>query len=272
MRNRRTDNLIEIAIAAGILFASLALRWRYLELNPMLYRDSALYCHIATAWSQTGDFELASENFGSTAPFYIYLLKIGVDCGISAITWGRGLAFFFSGAFVVAFYFLGKQLFPGRRDGALICMFLAGTHPVIGRLSVGLLREGPFLMLAAFAMVAFVRTFKTGSVKAALSCGVLLGAAMLTRHEAVELLLLGAAALLPWRWKNEAKDDVAVSKSVADVQIPPAAKAKALLRGSLPSLSMMAGAFATVVALLLLTGVPLSFLIQYWSKLDKVRF
>ena len=267
MRHPRIEILAEISLVFGILMLSFALRWRYLELNPMPDRDSALYCQIATVWSQTGDFERASENLGGTAPLYIYLLKLGVDRGLPIITWGRILAFFFAGAFVLAFYFLGKELFPGRRDGALICMTLAGVHPVIGRISVGLLREGPFLALTAWSLVAFVMAFKTRGVKAASVCGVLLGTASLTRHEALELLLLGMAALLPWRWEKAPDAAPAAAKST------PAAKAKALLRETLPSLSMLAGAAAAAVAILLLTGVPLSFLMyQYWSKLDKVKF
>ena len=273
MRRWLKDNWPELLIGAGILLASLIMRWRYMELNPMLYRDSALYCHIATAWSQLGDFGRASENFGGTAPLYVYLLRIGVDLGFPVVKWGRFLSFFFGGAFVLAFYFLGKQLFPGRRDGALIFMFLAGMHPVIGRLSVALLREGPFLALAAFAMVAFVSAFKSGGVKAAVTCGVLLGAASLARHEALELLLLGAAALLPWRRKGDPGANDAEARPDADAKLRLTAKLKTLLRGSLPSFSMLGAAAASTVAILLISGMPLSFMVyQYWSKLDKVKF
>ena len=245
----------ELLIGAGILLVSMGLRWRYLALNPMLDRDSALYCHIATIWANTGDFKCAfREHIGGTAPLYIYLLKLGAQCGIPVIIWGRILSYCFSGGFVIAFYLLGKQLFPGRRDGALICMFLAGMHPVIGRWSVGLLREGPFLMLAAFAMVVFMRAFKSGESRDAAWCGVLLGAAAMTRQEAAELLVLGLIALMPWRARglNNA------GKSI-------------FVRMRQP-LFMLLGVMSAVILILAVTGIPLSFLMhQYLSKLDKIR-
>jgi len=257
MRYSSTGKITEIAMVIGILLLSLALRWRYMELNPMLKRDSSLYCNAATLWSQTGDFESAYEDVGGTAPLYIYLLKIGIDAGIPVISWGRFLAFFFSGAFVLGFYFLGKQLFDGNRIDALICMLLAGVHPVIGRVSVGLLREGPFLALAVFALVAFVRALKTGSSSAAFCCGLLLGAAMLTRHEAAELLLWGVLVLLPWRYRTNADTDP---------------EPQVFLRRLRQPLLMLAGGLAAVVVILIMVGIPPSFLThQYLSKLNKVR-
>ena len=246
---------LELLIGAGILLLSLWLRWTYWHLNPLIDRDSALYCHIATIWANTGDFNCAfREHIGGTAPLYIYLLKLGIQCGIPVIIWGRFLSFFFAGAFVLAFYFLGKQLFPGRRDGALICMALAGLHPVIGRWSVGLLREGQFLMLTAFAMAVFVRAFRTGGIRSAAWCGALLGAAAMTRQEAVELLLLGAIALLPWRARTLTN---APKKLLVQLRQP---------------LFLLFGAAAAVIVIVAVTGIPLSFLThQYLSKLDKIR-
>ena len=95
MRRESVYNWAEITMVIAILLLSLSLRWLYTELNPLLYRDSSLYCHIARAWSQIGDFERANENLGGTAPLYIYLLKIGVDWSIPVVKWGRFLAFFF---------------------------------------------------------------------------------------------------------------------------------------------------------------------------------
>lgn len=255
MRHWLTKHWLELLIGTGILLLSLGLRWRYWELNPQIHRDSSLYCHIATIWANTGDFRCAfREHIGGTAPLYIYLLKLGIHCGIPVIIWGRILSFCFSVAFIIAFYLLGKQLFPGRRDGALICMFLAGAHPVIGRWSVGLLREGPFLALAAFAMVLFVRAFRTGSIRAAAWAGVLLGVAVMTRQEAAELLVMGVIALLPWRSRGLKNDQQSV---FARLRQP---------------LFMLLGAAAAVIFIVVVTGIPLSFLMhQYLSKLDKVQ-
>lgn len=255
MRRWLTKHWLELLIGAGVLLLSLGLRWMYWQLNPLIDRDSALYCHIATIWANTGDFNSAfREHIGGTAPLYIYLLKLGIQCGIPVMIWGRILAFCFGGAFVIAFYLLGRQLFPGRRDGALICMALAGLHPVIGRWSVGLLREGLFLMLAAFAMAVFVRAFRSGGIRSAVWCGALLGAAVMTRQEAAELLVLGVIALLPWRARGPAND-----------------RKKIFVRLRQP-LFLLLGAAAAMIVIVAVTGIPPSFLThQYLSKLDKIR-
>ena len=255
MRRSSSDKWIAAVSVLGILLLSLGLRWLYQELNPLIGRDDSLYCHIAVVWSGTGDFRCAyREYIGGTAPLYIYLLKLGVDCGIPVVTWGRILAFCFSGAFVFAFYLLGRQLFPGRHDAALICMFLAGLHPVIGRMSVALAREGPFVALAAFALVFWARAFRTGGAWSAAVCGLLLGAAVMTRHEALELLFLGAAGLLPWPGGDAS------------------AGGKGLVARFRQVLLLLSGAGLAVVLILVLAGIPVSFLIhQYLPKLYGVR-
>ena len=132
-------------------------------------------------------------------------------------------------------------------------MFLAGIHPVIGRWSVGLLREGPFLMFSAFAMAVFMRAFRTGSAWDAALCGLLLGAAVMTRHEAVELMLLGAVALSPWKTRD-------------------ATNGKSLFARWRQPLFLLLGLVSAVALILVLTGIPLSFLMhQYLLKLDKIR-
>ena len=233
------------------MLLSLGLRWFYWDLNPLMSRDAAMYCHIAVTWSRTGDFNIAfSEHIGNTAPFFIYLLKFGVDLGIPVIRWGHFLAFAFSGAFVFAFYLLGKELFDGRRDAGLICLLIAGTHPVIGRVSVDILREGPFFMFAAFAMVYFVRAFKTRAPAPACICGMLLGAASMSRHEGLELLFLAAVALLPWRLPREKRFS---------------------FRNWLPPSVMIAGALAAFLLLSALCGIPMKHMAgKYLSRLDKI--
>lgn len=251
MRRWFIDNWKDIAIVGGGLLLSLGLRWIYIELNPLISRDASVYCQIAKIWSRTGDFTAAySEHIGGTAPFYIYMLKIGVDLGVPVIAWGRCLDFVFSAAFVLAFYVLGRTIFDGRRDAAAICMLIAGLHPVIARLSMGLLREGPFLMFAAFAMVCFVRAFKTGNLVSSFFCGVCLGSAMMLRHEGVEMVLLAALALLPWHGPRNIK---------------------CVLRGCRPSALMALGAAVAILLVMAVCGIPVKYMThQYFSRFDKV--
>ena len=241
----------ETAIAGGIMLLSLALRWLHFQLNPMITRDAAVYCQIAKVWSRTGDFTIAySEHIGGTAPLHIYFLKLGADLGIPIMTWGHILSFCFGAAFVFAFYLLGKVLFDGRGAAGLIFMFVAGIHPIIGRVSVDILREGPFFMFAAFGMVFFVRTFKKRRLGEAAVCGLLLGVSMLVRHDGLELLFLSTAALLPW------------GKPLREWFV---------WRNYRLAAAVVAGAIAAVLLTLAICGIPLKYIFgQYLSKLDKI--
>ena len=183
-------------IFAAILLLGTGLRVTYwAAFNPVISRDSAVYCKIAEDWHKTGESTEAFREFiGSTPPGYVYLLKLGIDLGIPVLWWGRCLAVGCGVLLLIPFYLIGRMI--DRPWSGEILMLAAALHPWLGRLSVMLLREIPCLLGYVWCIWALYRLYLTRRWIWSLSAGFFCGLAFCLRYEALELLLLLAVVTL----------------------------------------------------------------------------
>lgn len=101
---------------------------------------------------------------------------------------------------VLAFYAAGTQLF-GRQDVGLVTALLAAFYVPLASYASSLYAEALFAMLLALALAMLDRALVSGTGRAALGAGALLGLAALTRAVGVYLIPLVVVwtAWLAWR-------------------------------------------------------------------------
>ena len=196
-------------VIRGLLFLLLlgggvAGRIVYAAHDPLMDRDSVLYCEIADKWHRSGDIDIALESrVGNTNPGYIFLLKKGIDWGFPVILWGRGISLAASVVFFLAMYGIGRCVFP--RCGGEVLLLIAALHPVAGQLAMTLLRDPVCLALYAVCFLAVLqvccnpeRWWWTALFAVSGAC------AFFLRYEALELL--SVFFLLTWFSLREGKD------------------------------------------------------------------
>ncbi|MCU0493509.1 MAG: glycosyltransferase family 39 protein [Chloroflexaceae bacterium] len=100
-----------------------------------------------------------------------------------------------SGLGVLAFVFLGTQLF-GRRDVGLLSGLIAALFVPLASFGSVLFAESLFVILAVLGLALFERTRVSRDWRWALACGLVFGLAALTRAVAVYFIPLGVLLLL----------------------------------------------------------------------------
>ncbi len=95
---------------------------------------------------------------------------------------------------VLAVYFLGKELF-GEKEGLIAALF-TGTSYLFVFYSSKLMTEPLFIILFSLSLILFSRWSKSGEGRDILACGMLTGAAFMTRYLAYVLILAYLAYLL----------------------------------------------------------------------------
>ena len=177
-------------IVALIVLLAIVFRLAYwYGVDPIIDRDSVLYCKVAGEWHQTGNPELAFRGYiGNTPPGYIFLLKTGLDLGVPVLLWGRVVGLACSVLLLMPLYLIGR--FFDRRWGGEVVLVAAALHPYFVRDAVTLLREVPCLLVYAWGIYALCRVYQSLQWQWAVVVGVCSGIGFLLRYEAVELLLL----------------------------------------------------------------------------------
>ncbi len=172
-----------------IFTLAFALRLGYLHCNPILNRDSVLYCETAQKWHQTNDYSIAlRDNFGDTNPGYAFLLKLGIDCGIPVELCGRMIGFVSTLFFLLAIYAIGLTLFKGY--GAEILLLFAALQPATGQMAFALLRDPLSLAFYAISFLALLKIYFQESLPWVVVFSISTVLALFLRYEALELFFL----------------------------------------------------------------------------------
>lgn len=131
-------------------------------------------------------------------PLYPLLLALPSLVGLDSLAAHRVLSCLMGAALVAAVGLLGRRV-GGARIG-LVAAAIAALYPLLVVLDGSVRSESLYAPLVAFALLAAYRLFDRPSARRALLLGALLGAAALTRSEAVllaALLLIVTCARLP---------------------------------------------------------------------------
>lgn len=172
-----------------ILFVGMTIRISYYCLNPILNRDSILYCEIAQKWHETNSSKTALESRVGETPFgYIYVLKKGVDWGIPVETWGRFVGITASLFYLISVYAIGLMLFQGY--GAEILLLLASIQPATAQFALTLLRDPLCLAFYTFSILALLKIFSKKNSLWVIAFTISSTLAFFLRYEAFELILL----------------------------------------------------------------------------------
>ena len=171
-----------------LVAAGLALRISYVFIiDPVLDRDSVLYCEIAEKWHRCGNACTALESrVGNTDPGYFFLLKKGIDWGFPVMLWGRIVCIVASIVFFAAVYGIGRTVFPAY--GGELLRLIAILHPIVGRMAMSLLRDPVFLALYAVCFWCILQICLKRSLRWVGLFSLSAAAAFLMRYEALELL------------------------------------------------------------------------------------
>lgn len=183
-------NNIRLLIVVIIYVFALVLRLLYLWSNPILNRDSIIYCETAEKWHQSNSPTIAMrEYFGSTPSGYVFILKKGLDYGIPVDLWGRiigSISFFL---FFITTYFIGRSIFKGY--GAELLLLITMTQPDIGQLSFTLLRDPLCLTFYSISFLAIIKyCTKHNSFLWCTLFSVSTTLAFFLRYESLELFIL----------------------------------------------------------------------------------
>ncbi|MFO0926324.1 MAG: glycosyltransferase family 39 protein [Gemmataceae bacterium] len=127
---------------------------------------------------------------------------------------------------VVPMYYLGRELFD-RRVGFWAAL-LVQVLPSTGRMLPDGLSEGPFLLLAATALLFAALGLRTGGVRWFVLTGLTTGLAYLTRTEGLlvtavtGMVLLGLQRSVRWRqpWATTGRNAAALAAGCAVVAVP----------------------------------------------------
>ena len=168
----------------------------------LLNRDSIHYMRFASLW-KSYSFDYTTLLVDShIMPFYVFLIKILNNCGISFEFSGILISIISGVGTVIIFYWIGLLMFKNR-CGALILMLLAACQPTLGRLSSQLLRDSLGFLLFSGSGLGVLCIFRKMYGRGIILTGCFLGAALLTRYENFEfLLILFVGGIAAWSCKH----------------------------------------------------------------------
>ena len=165
-----------------------------LWLEPVFSRDGVFYLGIVTQWHDTGSVP-EIEFFNVWLPLFpFWLMKLLMDCGVSAEVASIGLNISMRSMLPLIAFGIAERAGLDKKAAAAAAL-LTAVHPILTKLSIEPQRDIIYLFwagIAAFLLLAGIRNkkwyFWAGS-------GIFCAFALLTRHEAFEMLLMPVIAL-----------------------------------------------------------------------------
>lgn len=192
------EGRIPLAVLAGLVLLALALRLPLLASRRLVEGDGAHYASLARLLL-IGDFSgLANPYWSNLWPGVIAF--ISSLSGLDVVAAGR-LASLLAGAALPGLTaVLGARLF-GYREGVLAGLGVA-VHPWLVQFSTLVFTESFFALLLVALLVAGERTLSAPSLGRAATLGILAGAAVVTRPEAMGAIAVVAAFLATVGWQR----------------------------------------------------------------------
>ena len=178
-----------------ILLVLIALLWTafcfYLE--PVISRDGVVYLGIAQEWHEHGNGQYI-ERWAFIPPFALYLMKLLMDCGLSAPAAGIGINIVLRSLLPVIAYLMAWEVLRDKRI-AIAAALLMTFNPSINDLAIDPQRDIIYLFFCGIMIWCLLGAMKRSKWYWAAASGAFLAPALLTRHEALEMLLVAGLGL-----------------------------------------------------------------------------
>ncbi len=178
-----------INIYIFIFLIGLLLRTIKLVIDPLLMRDSVLYLNMVDIWEETGQYHNAITEGAIRPPLMLYSIKYLMKYGFSSEIAGRSLSLFLGSMIPVLGFCIGSMVFKNRQS-AFISAIAFLFHPTLIEYSIQPLRENYYLFFVGLVIIAFIKGIRKNRNWIWLICGMLLGLAVNSRYEALELFIL----------------------------------------------------------------------------------
>ncbi len=184
-----------INVYAFLFLTGLLLRTIKLIMDPLLMRDSILYLNMVEIWEETGQYHNAITEGAIRPPLLLYSIKSLMKYGFSSEIAGRSLSLFLGSMIPVLGYCVALMVFK-KRQIAFISAITFLFHPTLINYAIQPLRENYYLFFVGLVLIAFIKGIKTNGNWIWLICGMLLGLAVNSRYEALELFILIPALMV----------------------------------------------------------------------------
>ncbi len=171
-------------LLAAVTVLALIVRIAALYFEPTISRDGTIYVDLANQWLQTGEYP---RHF--YLPLYPFLMKLLMQCGLSAYAAGTGISIAFGTLMPLVCYGILRQ-FPLRREVALAGALLMAVHPSAVDLAINIQRDAASLFFAGLVILTALLSIRTGKAVHWMMCGLALAPAVLSRYENLEFLPL----------------------------------------------------------------------------------
>jgi hypothetical protein len=224
---RIISNLLSLSLPWELAVAAiLSLPLLLIYINSAAYRglpfdDSYISLHFARNLARHGfmTFDGETASAGATSLLHVVLLAIPIKVGFSPVYASIAMGFLFHIVLIGAVYFLGRVLFDDRLTAFVAAAFVSIT----GYLALDALNGMETTLFLAVTTAAVAAYLRARTERAYIISGVLAALAVLTRPEAVLLVMAIAAYDLMQPREGAAIVSVVTARRLAAVCGPSAA-------------------------------------------------
>ncbi len=236
-----------LLILWGIFLLALSLGILSSCAGTALSRDGALYLHLGEVWYRQGDITAMLEENSQVyiPPLLLWLITVFRTAGLDPICGIVGCNIILMSLLVFVVYYLASVI-SGNGNIAMVAALLTAIHPNLLELSMEIQREILYLFFSGMFLVLLFWGMETRRKIAWVLAALSLVLAVMSRHEALELIVLLFLSLISFQLTRK------ISKS--DI---------------LWALGYFGGSFCLFFILVhLLIGVPIG---QYYSAVIQFR-
>lgn len=178
-------------LLVGIVLLSLCLSLLCWTLESTVSRDGLQYLELAQIWHEQGNFQAVLKNWPGfwIPPLPIYLIKLLMDCGLSAEVAGVGLNLFVSGFLPVIVYGIAREITRERKI-ALCSALLMAVNPSMAALAIEVQRDMIYLGFCGLFLLFLVHGIRRQSWFYWGLAGLFFTCSFLTRYETLEFVPL----------------------------------------------------------------------------------
>jgi len=179
-----------------------ALVWTVLSfyLEPVISRDGVVYLGIVQEWHEHGNGQYI-EQWPFIPPLALYLMKLLMDCGLSAVAAGIGINIVLRSLLPVITYLTTQEVLGDKRI-AIAAALLITFNPSLNDLAIEPQRDIIYLFFCGIMIWLLLAAIIRKKWYFAAAAGAFLSPALLARHEAFEMLLIAGLGLVILIIKN----------------------------------------------------------------------